>query len=142
MGLAASTCGRNASGFPITDLAIASMNSIPLPPASHSATASMAVPPAEAQIAVSYAVSEGRGGNTAGNRKWVIRGVSGLFGVNPDPITGGEDPSGWLEQRRKARLAIKDAHALVNAVDIEEAARALPGLEVARARMLPPQAGT
>lgn len=99
------------------------------------------MPPAEAEISVSYTVSQGAGGNIASNRKWIVHGISGLFGVNPDPIEGGEDPSGGLEQRRVARLAVSNAHALVSAADIAEAARALPGLEVARAWMMPPQAG-
>ena len=33
----------------------------------------------------------------------MVRGFAGLFGVNPDPIFGGEDPSAWFEQRREAR---------------------------------------
>ena len=97
------------------------------------------IPPAGAQIAVSYAVSEGAGGNTARNRKWAVHGLTGVFGVNPDSMMGGEDPSGWLEQRREARLAVMDAHALVSSADIEAAARALPVLEVGRAWVMPAQ---
>jgi predicted phage baseplate assembly protein len=99
------------------------------------------MPYAGAQILVSYAVCDGVQGNTARNRKWVVQGVSGIFGVNPDPITGGQDSSNWIEQRREARRLVKDVHALVTPADIEAAALGLPTLEVARAWVLPPQAG-
>jgi predicted phage baseplate assembly protein len=96
-----------------------------------------AVPPADAAIVVRYRVSEGKAGNVAANRKWMVRGFTGVFGVNPDPTFGGEDPSGWLEQRRRARIAVREGHALVSASDFEEAARRLSGLEVGRAWMMP-----
>ena len=51
------------------------------------------MPAAGAQIFVSYAVNDGAGGNTARNRKWLVGGISGLFGTNLDPVTGGEDRS-------------------------------------------------
>ena len=98
-------------------------------------------PPAESAIFATYSVSEGQAGNIAANRKWVIAGFGGLFGVNPDPTAGGEEASGWLEQRRDARRALRDRHALVSARDFEEAARALDGLEVGRASMVAPDEG-
>jgi predicted phage baseplate assembly protein len=99
------------------------------------------IPPLDAQIFASYCVSAGTGGNTARNRKWAVRGFAGVFGTNYDPVAGGQDPSGWLEQRREARRLAKNAHALVSAADIEAAARALPALGVARAWVAAPQAG-
>jgi predicted phage baseplate assembly protein len=98
------------------------------------------MPSSGAQIFVSYAVCDGEKGNTARNRKWIVQGVSGVFGGNPDPITGGRDPSNWIEQRREARGLVKAVHALVSPADIEAAALALPALEVARAWVAPPQA--
>jgi predicted phage baseplate assembly protein len=97
-----------------------------------------AVPAAETKIYAKYSVCDGAAGNIAANRKWVVRGFAGRFGVNPDPTTGGEEPSGWVEQRREARQAVGDRHALISASDLEQAAVALPGLEVGRAWMVPP----
>lgn len=97
------------------------------------------MPAAGAQIFVSYAVNDGTGGNTARNRKWLVGGISGTFGTNLDPVTGGEDPSAGPAQRRAARRALREGHALVSSADIEAAARALPSLEVARALVMPPQ---
>ena len=64
-----------------------------------------AIPPAETPIVARYRVNDGARGNLAANRKWAVKGFGGAFGVNPDPFAGGEDPSGWLEQRRAARRA-------------------------------------
>jgi predicted phage baseplate assembly protein len=100
-----------------------------------------AVPPVSSQVIASYSVTEGQAGNIAANRKWVVRGFSGLFGVNPDPTSGGEDPPGWMEQRREARRTLSRSHALVSPRDFEEAARDLTGLEVGRAWMMPPAEG-
>lgn len=97
------------------------------------------VPAAGAQIFVSYAVNDGTGGNTARNRKWLVGGISGTFGTNLDPVTGGEDPSAGPGQQRAARRALLEGHALVSSADIEAAAGALPSLEVARAWVMPPQ---
>jgi predicted phage baseplate assembly protein len=97
------------------------------------------MPGAGAQVFVSYAVNDGTGGNTARNRKWLVGGISGTFGTNLDPVTGGEDPSAGPEQRRAARRALLEGHALVSSADIEAAALALPSLEVARAWVIPPQ---
>ena len=98
------------------------------------------MPATGAQIFATYLVCEGAGGNTARSRKWIVHGVSGVYGLNPDPIAGGQDPSGSFEQRREARRAAKEEHALVSSADIESAARALPALKVSRAWVLPLQA--
>jgi len=95
-------------------------------------------PPVGSTISATYSVSEGQAGNIAANRKWVVAGFGGLFGVNPDPTEDGEEASGWLEQRREARRAVHEQHALISARDFAEAALALPGLEVGRAVMLAP----
>lgn len=96
------------------------------------------IPAASAQVSVTYAVSDGEQGVVARNRNWRIAGFSGAFGVNPDAVTGGAAPKGWIEQRREARHRARDEHALVSSGDIAAAALALPLLEVARAWVLPP----
>ncbi len=83
-------------------------------------------------------MSDGEQGNVARNRKWKVTGIEGVFGINPDPITGGAAPAGWIEERREARRRSREDHALVTAEDIEAAARALPLLEVARAWVAAP----
>lgn len=90
------------------------------------------------QVLVTYAVSDGAQGGVARNRKWRVAGFGEVFGVNPDPVTGGAAPKGWIEQRREARHRARDEHALVSSSDIAAAARALPLLEVARAWVVPP----
>ncbi len=95
------------------------------------------MPPAEAQVIVSYAVCAGAGGNTARNRKWTVHGFSGVYGSNLDPIAGGQDASGWVEQRREARRRAGQSQTLVSGADIEAAECALPLLEVARAWVVP-----
>jgi hypothetical protein len=99
------------------------------------------MPPAGANIYVSYSVCEGAGGNMARNRKWAVPSVAGVFGVNPDAVAGGEDPSGWLEQRSEGRRLLTEEHALVSNADIEDAARALPLLRVGRTWVQPAQPG-
>jgi predicted phage baseplate assembly protein len=96
------------------------------------------IPPAGSQVFVTYSVSDGEEGRVARNRKWKVAGFEGVFGVNPDPITGGFEPSGWIEQRREARRRSRDDHALVSSEDIESAATGLPLLEVARAWVVAP----
>ena len=91
------------------------------------------IPPAESQAFVTYSVSDGEEGRVARNRKWKVAGFPGAFGVNPDPIAGGTEADGWIEQRREARRRSRDDHALVSANDIAAAAKSLPLLEVARA---------
>ncbi|MHB9833306.1 putative baseplate assembly protein [Paraburkholderia terrae] len=91
------------------------------------------MPETEAQIFVSYLVSDGEQGIVARNRQWRVEGFADAFGVNPDPVTGGAAPSGWIDQRRIARRRARAEHALVSSDDIVAAALALPLLEVARA---------
>lgn len=91
------------------------------------------IPPAEAQVFVTYSVSDGEAGRVARNRKWNVGGFAGTFGVNPDPTSGGAGAAGWIEQRREARRRSRDDHALVSTNDIVAAAKAIPLLEVARA---------
>jgi hypothetical protein len=91
------------------------------------------IPPAESQVFVSYSVSDGEEGSVARNRKWKVAGFAGAFGVNPEPMTGGAEAFGWIDQRREARRRSRDDHALVSSNDIVSAAKALPLLEVARA---------
>ena len=98
-------------------------------------------PPANSKIHATYSVTEGRTGNIAANRKWVVTGFTGLFGLNPDPTSGGEGSFAWEEQRRAARRAVRERHALVSAKDFEEAALELAGLEVGRAWIMPPSDG-
>ena len=98
------------------------------------------IPPAESQIYVTYAVSDGEEGRVARNRKWRVSGFEGALGVNPDPITGGAASSGWMEERREARRRSQEDHALVSASDIAATAKALPLLEVARAWVPEPDA--
>ncbi|HWA89517.1 MAG TPA: putative baseplate assembly protein [Rhizomicrobium sp.] len=99
------------------------------------------IPPQDADIRVAYAASNGAAGNMARNRKWAVHGMTGLFGVNPDAMTGGRDPSAWLQQRRDARLKLDEAHALISDADIEDAALALGLLEVGRAAVVKPPTG-
>jgi hypothetical protein len=91
------------------------------------------IPPTGSQVLVTYSVSDGEEGNVARNRKWTVGGFAGTFGVNPDPIAGGVASSAALEDRREARRIAREAHALISPGDIEEAAKTLPLLEVARA---------
>jgi hypothetical protein len=95
-----------------------------------------------ANVLVTYAVSDGDQGGVAANRKWQVGGFLGSFGVNPDAVTGGLAATGWLDERREARRRARDDHALVSSDDIEAAALALPLLEVARAWVLPPAGET
>ena len=91
------------------------------------------IPPGESQVLVTYSVSDGEEGRVARNRKWMVQGFAGVFGVNPDPIIGGTAASGELDDRREARRRSRNDRALVSADDIAKAARELPLLEVARA---------
>lgn len=97
------------------------------------------MPRREAQILISYPVCAGAAGNTARNQQWIVRGVSGVFGINPDAIGGGVQAVSDLDMRREARHRARNEHALVTAEDIERAALAIPGLEVVRARLVLPE---
>jgi predicted phage baseplate assembly protein len=97
------------------------------------------MPPAGSQVLVSYSVSDAERGDVARNRQWKVEGFGGAFGVNPDPMTGGASPSGWIGDRREARRRSREEHALVSAADIAAAAASLPLLEVGRAWVVSPQ---
>jgi hypothetical protein len=97
------------------------------------------MPPAGEPIYISYPVCAGATGNAARGKRWMVRGVSGVYGVNPDPVDGGADAATDSDRRRAARRRARDDHALVTGADIEAAALALPALEVARARILAPR---
>lgn len=97
-------------------------------------------PPQAAQVMVSYAVSDADAGEVARNRKWKVVGFEGAFGVNLDAIAGSAPPPDAVEQRRHARKRSRIEHALVTVADVEEAARKLPLLQIARAWVAaPPQ---
>lgn len=100
-----------------------------------------AAPAPDTQIFVSYQRCDGEAGNVARNRRWLVRGIAGIFGVNRDPVAGGAGVTGLAEQRREARRRSKDDHPLVTGADIENGARSLPGLEVARTWIAPPRKG-
>ncbi|HKP35973.1 MAG TPA: putative baseplate assembly protein [Pyrinomonadaceae bacterium] len=91
------------------------------------------IPPVNSHVRVTYSVSDGGEGRVARNRKWKVKGFQAPFGVNPDPIAGGIEASGFVDERREARQRSREDHALVSSSDIAEAAKALPLLEVARA---------
>jgi predicted phage baseplate assembly protein len=91
------------------------------------------IPPAQSQVFATYSVSDGEAGSVARNRKWSVGGFAGTFGLNPDPMSGGAETFGGIEQRREARRRSRDDHALVSSNDIVAAAKVLPLLEVARA---------
>ena len=96
------------------------------------------IPESNANVLVTYAVSDGDQGGVAAHRQWQVGGFQGAFGVNRDAVAGGTAAAGWLDERREARRRARDDHALVSSRDIEGAARALPQLEVARAWVLTP----
>ena len=96
------------------------------------------VPPEGAQVLASYAVSDAEEGDVARNRAWHVAGLAGVYGTNPDAVAGGARSAGFTSQRREARRRTREDHALVNAADIEAAARALPLLEVVRTWVVTP----
>jgi predicted phage baseplate assembly protein len=96
------------------------------------------VPPEQANVVVTYRACEGAQGSVPRNRQWHIDGFDGSFGINPDPVLGGSDASDSTSQRREARRRARDDRAIVTASDLEDAALALPLLEVARAWVLQP----
>lgn len=96
------------------------------------------IPPAGAQVLLTYALSDGAAGNVARNRRWHVTGFPGAFGVNLDPVAGGTAPRDWNGQRREARRRSRDGHALISSDDIVAGAKALPLLEVARAWVVAP----
>jgi hypothetical protein len=93
------------------------------------------LPAFQSSILIDYPYCEGASANTPRNQRWIVRGISGVFGINPDAIDGGSDALRDADLRREARRRLQAAHALVTSADIEAAARALPDLQVARAKV-------
>ncbi|MGH8235855.1 MAG: putative baseplate assembly protein, partial [Steroidobacteraceae bacterium] len=93
------------------------------------------MPPFESQIFVDYPYCDGASANTPRNQHWKVVGVAGVFGVNPDAIGGGSDAHRDADLRREARRRLREVHALVTAHDVENAAREIQELEVARAKV-------
>ncbi len=93
------------------------------------------MPPFESQIFMDYPYCDGASANTPRNQRWNVVGVAGVFGVNPDAIGGGGDAQRDADLRREARRRLREVHALVTAADIENAAREIPELEVARTKV-------
>src|SRR5262249_50057894 len=91
------------------------------------------IPAPPSQILVTYPVCEGSQGNTMRRQAWLVSGIDGFFGLNLDPVTGGQDAPQDEDRRRACRLAARATQTLVTAADIVTAALALPDLEVARA---------
>jgi predicted phage baseplate assembly protein len=91
------------------------------------------LPPAGAQILLTYVVCDGADGNAVRNQRWIVHGFDGPYGVNPEPMQGGRNGADRADQRREARRRARADHALVTAADLEAEALALPALEVARA---------
>lgn len=94
------------------------------------------LPAPGAQVMLSYAVCDGSAGNAAPNRRWVVHGVDGAYGSNPDHIAGGTGARDRSALRRTARHDAGQVQSLVTAGDFETAALALDGLEVVRAATL------
>jgi predicted phage baseplate assembly protein len=96
------------------------------------------IPPQSVEVLATYAVSAGEEGSVATHRSWRVLGFAETFGVNVDPVAGGAAATDGIDERREARRRSREDHALVSGSDIEQAAFALPLLEVARAWVLPP----
>lgn len=90
------------------------------------------MPEAGCAIAIDYPFCNGSAGNTPRRQHWSVRGISGTFGTNPDPISGGRDADTDLDLRRAARQRLRAAHALVTVADLKDATLSLADLEVAR----------
>ena len=100
------------------------------------------VPDAGATVLLTYPVCNGALGNTPRGQRWTVAAIVGIFGVNPDPVAGGQDAPQDEDRRRVARHRARRTRTLVTASDIEAAALALPDLEVARAHVLPVDTNT
>ena len=92
-------------------------------------------PAFQSSILIDYPYCGGASANTPRNQRWIVRGISGVFGSNPDAVDGGSDALRDADLRREARRRLRAAHALVTSTDIETAARELPDLQVARAKV-------
>jgi predicted phage baseplate assembly protein len=93
------------------------------------------MPPFESQVFIDYPWCGGASANLPRHQRWQVRGIAGVFGVNPEPIDGGKDADRDADLRRQARRRLRESHALVTAGDIEAAALAIADLEVARAKV-------
>ena len=96
------------------------------------------IPPAGATITVDYDVSEGAAGNLNAGSRWILRGGAGHLYTNLDATSGGAPAFDLAQLRRQARASVRDEHAIVTAHDLETAALALPGLDVARVHSVAP----
>lgn len=92
------------------------------------------IPPQGATLQLEYEVTEGAEGNLSAALEWQVSGLQGVFGVNLDPTSGGAAALDLQDLRRLARASVRNAHAIVTSVDLEQAALALPDLQVARAQ--------
>ena len=90
-------------------------------------------PSAGARIVATFRVCDGPDGNVARNHQWRVAGFEGAFGVNPDPVTGGQPASDSTSLRRSARQRARTDRPIVTRDDLVKAALDLPLLEVARA---------
>lgn len=95
------------------------------------------LPAFRSAIFVDYPFCNGTAANMPRNQRWSVRGIDGVFGINPDAVDGGRNALRDDDLRREARRRLRHAHALVTSRDIEDAAKALPDLEVARASVRP-----
>lgn len=101
------------------------------------------IPPDKATLRVEYEVTEGAAGNLPAGFGWTVADLQGVFGTNLDPTTGGAAALDLAELRRRARKKAGKIDVIVTSADLEQAARALPDLRVARAEALgPPDLGT
>jgi hypothetical protein len=94
-------------------------------------------PAVGAALRADYRVSAGARGNLPRGVQWTIEGVSGTFGVNSEPTSGGADAVDWTGLRTLARQHARSARAIVTSADLQDAALALTDLEVRRAQELP-----
>lgn len=93
------------------------------------------LPAFESRVLIDYPYCDGASANTRRNQQWMVRGIAGVFGVNPDAVDGGSQANRDTDLRREARRHLRESHALVTASDIETAALGLADLEVARAKI-------
>jgi hypothetical protein len=98
------------------------------------------VVPKDASIQVTYRVCAGSGGNVQPDVRWIVQGIAGQLGVNPEATTGGLDATSLTDLRDSARIRFDSAHPLVTARDVETAASSFTDLGVTRAVELPSDA--
>jgi len=93
--------------------------------------------PQGADLQASYRTSAGSAGNLQAKVRWTVKGIQGVFGINPEPTTGGEDPTSLDDLRGSARIRFDTARLLVTADDVQSAALSYSDLGVTRAVELP-----